>query len=50
MSENENKQATLSGAPVTPEQLQEEKQNLKKDERIVEVKENDFRKLKRMQE
>ena len=46
----EDKQPTLSGVPVTPEQLQEEKTNLKNDERIVEVKDNDFRKLHRMQE
>lgn len=48
--EQTEKQPTLSGVPITSEQLQEEKDNLKKNEKIVEVKENEFRKLTRMQE
>lgn len=47
-----NSQPTLNGSPVTPAQLQEERGNLKKSERIVEVdnKPGTFRKLQRMQE
>lgn len=48
----EQPQTTLNGVPVTSTQLQEEKENLKKNERIIEVKDKpgDFRKLTRMQE
>ena len=50
---DENKQEpqpTLNGSPVTQEQLQEEKSKLSNNERIVEVKPGDNRKLHRMQE
>lgn len=52
MSDNQDPKPTLNGQPVTPEQLQEAKENLQKNERIVETngKPGDFRKLKRLQE
>lgn len=52
MSDDQNQGSipTLNGQPVTPEQLQEAKEKLQKNERIVEVKPGDNRKLKRMQE
>ena len=50
MSDNQDPKPTLNGQPVTPEQLQEAKENLQKNERIVEVKPGDNRKLKRLQE
>lgn len=45
-------QPTLNGTAISPSQLQEEKDKLKNNERIVEVtgKPGDFRKLTRMQE
>ena len=49
MSE-ENKAPTLNGVPVTPEQLQEEKEKLPGNQRIVEVTPGENRKLTRMQE
>ena len=50
MSDNQDPKPTLNGQPVTPEQLQEAKEKLQKNERIVEVKPGDNRKLKRLQE
>ena len=54
MSDEQNKNATptLNGQPVSPEQLQEAKEKLQKNERIDETngKPGDFRKLKRLQE
>ena len=51
MSEDTNTPApTLNGAPVTSEQLQEEKAKLPGNQRIVEVKPGEHRKLTRMQE
>jgi len=49
---DEKNNITLNGVPVSTEQLQEEKNNLKKSERIVEVdnKPGEFRKLHRMQD
>jgi hypothetical protein len=49
MSE-ENKAPTLNGVPVTPEQLQEEKEKLPGNQRIVEVTPGENRKIHRMQE
>jgi hypothetical protein len=52
MPNNQDPKPTLNGQPVSLEQLQEAKEKLQKNERIVEVngKPGDFRKLKRMQE
>lgn len=50
MDNAENTQPTLNKQPVSPEQLDEERKNLPKNERIVEVTPGDFRKLQRMQE
>lgn len=47
---SETKQSTLNGVPISTSQLEETKQTLKGNERIVEVKSGDFRKLHRMQE
>jgi len=51
MSDNQDPKptTTLNGQPITPEQLQEAKEKLQKNERIVEIKPGDNRKLKRMQ-
>jgi hypothetical protein len=43
-------QITLYNQPVSPEQLQEEWGNLKRNERIVEKNPGEFRKIHRMQE
>jgi hypothetical protein len=43
-------QITLNNQPVSPEQLQEEWGNLKRNERIVEKNPGEFRKIHRMQE
>jgi hypothetical protein len=53
MSDKEEvKVVELNGQPVTPEQLNEAKEQLKKNERIVEVADqpDKFRKVKRLQE
>ena len=47
---DEIKTPTLNGVPVTPDQLQEEKETLKNNERIVEKSPSEFRKIHRMQE
>ena len=50
MSDETNATPTLNGAPVTPDQLQEEKEKLPGNQRIVEVKPGEHRKLTRLQE
>lgn len=50
MSDETNATPTLNGAPVTPEQLQEEKEKLPGNEKIIEKSPNEFRRLQRFQE
>lgn len=47
--ENKAPKPTLNDKPVTTEQLQEEKEALKNNERIVEKSPNEYRKIHRMQ-